>query len=93
MSVKELVSFDDAEFKAQLNNAKLTTSAELQTGQTFGPAVASQKEIDANMNVSEEFSLAPEVLSNTRVKTISIVDEKVSQEGALHRDHKPGQEI
>jgi len=49
------------------------------------------------MNVSEEFSLAPEVLSNptinTRVKTISIVDEKVSQESSLHRPHMPGQEI
>ena len=45
------------------------------------------------MNVSEEFSLAPEVLSNTRVKTISIVDEKVSQESSLHRPRMPGQEI
>lgn len=45
------------------------------------------------MNVSEEFSLAPEMLSNTRVKTISIVDEKVSQESSLHRPRMPGQEI
>ena len=45
------------------------------------------------MNVSEEFSLAPEVLSNTRVKTISIVDEKVSQESSLHKPLMPGQEI
>jgi hypothetical protein len=45
------------------------------------------------MNASEEFSPAPEVLSNTRVKTISIVDEKVSQESSLHKPRMPGQEI
>jgi len=83
MSVKELVSFDE--------------SVALQASQAFGPAGDSQKEADANMNVSEEFSLAPEVLSNTRVKTISIVDEKVSQESSLHGPgmplYYPGQEI